>query len=270
MHRGSEHSTSFWKYLRLVCAHVFTQFHFWRDMLIGCGAAIITFLVQLRWGLIPLQDWQGHRFKWIASYAIPFLLFLAGDVAWRLFSAPWRLHQNYEQVYQNKYSEMRDVQEILRSDSADCRRQLYQALANPSGPDIVFEFAARDQLRIRNLKGGAAHNLLIHSFTNGVSDGMVFMEHRFPFLAEGEHYDFSPHIESLLTGHAFGFFKLDAFVHSVHRKQPDALETMIPFTVTYWDGAEKDFKSEFEMYHNFLTKQWRITRTRKLAELHRT
>lgn len=147
------------------------------------------------------------------------------------------------------------------------RAELKNALSDPSGPEIMLEVAARDSLRVKNVKGGTAHDVLVHSFKNG---RLTCGEHRIGYIAEGGSAEFAPMIESD-GGHTFSsMFRFDAFLTAAQRgkaAEEKTLQETIPITVTCWDGGERTFMYEFDLYYNFVTQEKRITLKRRSAEL---
>src|SRR5271168_3598651 len=153
----------FCNYSGLVFARVFRKFPFWWDMFLGTVASILTFALQVRWGLIPLRDWQGHKLHWVLSFTLPYVILLTGHLIWRFTTAPWRVYQDQEQVCRGINAQTA----VLETNVSALKKDLEKALAFPEGPEIVLEESARNHFRVRNLKGGTAYNVMVHSFTHG-------------------------------------------------------------------------------------------------------
>jgi hypothetical protein len=87
---------SFFGHTRLTLSRAFDDFKFGRDMVLGGSLAAGTLALQVLWKLIPLADWREHRWQWIGSVVIPFVLVFGIDCLRRIVTGPWRLHQKQE------------------------------------------------------------------------------------------------------------------------------------------------------------------------------
>lgn len=88
--------TTFFEYVGMALRRAFREFEIGRDMGIGASIAVLTLGLQVWWRLIPLKDWEEHKWQWVISVAGPFVIVLGGHALWRLISAPWRIHQDQE------------------------------------------------------------------------------------------------------------------------------------------------------------------------------
>lgn len=61
-------------------------------MFISAVLAIATVLLQVRFGLIALNEWQGNEKHWILSVTLPFAAVIGIHVIWRILSTPPKLH----------------------------------------------------------------------------------------------------------------------------------------------------------------------------------
>jgi hypothetical protein len=88
--------TTFLQYTGMALRRAFREFEIGRDMGIGASIAVLNLGLQVWWRLIPLKDWEEHKWQWVISAVGPFIVVLGGHSLWRLISAPWRVHQDQE------------------------------------------------------------------------------------------------------------------------------------------------------------------------------
>lgn len=149
------------------------------------------------------------------------------------------------------------------------QQELDRATKNPEGPKIGLDLAPVSAIVVKNLGGGVAHDVVVHSFKNGT---MVCDEHKIGYLADGEPHTFTPFIRSM-SGHEMSSpFRFDNFMIAAERsKAPEEKtgEARVPISVTYWDGGEKDFICEYELYRNLVTQEMRFTMKSRQIQLRR-
>jgi hypothetical protein len=150
-------------------------------MLIGSILALLTLGFQVIWKLIPLKDWQEHRWQWIASFVLPFAIVLVAHVVWRLITAPWRLHQDQETVASKKEIELRDRIALLEFDERDCRRELLAWKATK--PEIAIEV---DRVIPKAPKGGVYEMFLLVTATLREPKNVLISEYKLElYMPEG-------------------------------------------------------------------------------------
>src|SRR5271154_1390159 len=88
--------TTFIEHTAMSLRRAFRDFDIGRDMLYGACIAALTLTLQVWWRLIPLKDWEEHKWQWVISFISPFILVIGGHSIWRIVSAPWRVHQDQE------------------------------------------------------------------------------------------------------------------------------------------------------------------------------
>lgn len=153
-------ATDFWSYTRLVRAHAFHEFAWGRDTLIAGVLALVTTGLQAHWRLIPLVDWNEHKWQWIGSVALPFLVVLGIHIIWRLAIAPWRVHQDQEQ----KHS---DETFLLHRQSETCKRELQNERDKTQQPDIALGWDWSDEVKAHNqLMGRTEKDIIVHNRSN--------------------------------------------------------------------------------------------------------
>ena len=116
--------TTFWGHARLMLRGAFEDFDFGRDMFIGGCIAVGTLALQVLWKLIPLADWREHRWQWIGSIVLPFIIVFGVDCMRRTLIGPWKLHQKQE----------RELHEI--------RQRLEEEIAKNKSPEFTGEINA--------------------------------------------------------------------------------------------------------------------------------
>jgi len=158
-------------HIHLLLLRAFKDFKVVRDMAIGAIIAVITLALQVWWELIPLVDWQKHRSQWIASFVIPFFVILGGHVLWRLFSAPWRVHQDQESAFRAAIQEKEYKIQKQAIENEEVNKRLQEVLEKAEGPKILLtwdapkEFAGlgikRERLIIENASDIDAYHVKI-------------------------------------------------------------------------------------------------------------
>jgi hypothetical protein len=86
---------------------VFKDFKVGRDMLIGAIISAATVLLQYWFGLISVSDWQGHKWRWILSVVLPFGAYLCLHILTKAVRAPYEVHRDREQLYEQELSQLR-------------------------------------------------------------------------------------------------------------------------------------------------------------------
>lgn len=261
-------TTTFSEHARMIARRAFRDFDPVRDMLRGIVAVLGTIALQALWRLISAPDWKAHKWLWIASVVVPIMLVFVCDIASRLIRAPWQLYQERETKLLGDISEAEAVNRKLSEElktAGETNIKLNEALQD-SGPHFAVERGARHVLRLSNLKGGPAHDIVVHRLRNG---NMTCLEHRISYLAEGTHTEFIPRIESD-SGHSYASdFRLDAFLKAGEQGktlEEKTLKATIPLIVTCWDGRKSDITSEFEIQYDFITEYIHIIlRDRKVT-----
>lgn len=97
----------FWQYFRKVSSRAFKDSKWVRDMAIGACLSVATIALRAQWGMISSNDWRMHERQWIASIVLPIIAFMAIRVAYRILTAPWRVHQDQEIVHAEEMEELR-------------------------------------------------------------------------------------------------------------------------------------------------------------------
>ena len=100
----------------MVMRRAFLDFKWARDMTIGACLGVASIFLQVRWILIPLQDWSAHKWQWIGSVVIPVLIVLAVHIGWRLATAPWRVHQDQEAAQLTNIDLLRKENEVAQQE----------------------------------------------------------------------------------------------------------------------------------------------------------
>jgi hypothetical protein len=108
----------------MALCRAFRDFVIGRDMAWGAYAAIGTVSLQVLWKLISEEDWRLHKWRWVASVTLPFLFIVIGHTAWRLLTAPWRLHQDHEKEYQEKETKLLNEVQTERTIRLDAEQRL--------------------------------------------------------------------------------------------------------------------------------------------------
>ncbi len=135
-------------------------------MAYGAILAAITLTLQVWWRLIPLKDWQEHRWQWIASFVLPFLIVLSVHVVWRLVSAPWRVYQDQEKTFMVEKT-------ALETQCSESRRKLDEEQAKRGRPELMASFmmimGERPQwwLYLKNSSSLPAVNVNVRDIRNG-------------------------------------------------------------------------------------------------------
>jgi hypothetical protein len=93
-------------------------------MALGGAISVANLALQVWWTLISPQDWSKHRGHWIASAVLPIVAVLAIHIAWRLGSAPWRVHQDQEAAYALAVEKAANDAVLLRNEIAVLKDRL--------------------------------------------------------------------------------------------------------------------------------------------------
>jgi len=153
--------------------------------------------------------------------------------------------------------------EIDRTSIASLSADLQRALANPTGPEIVIRQDQPNSLTLVNAGKGTAHQVDIREMTNG---HYRCKGRHISHIAEGKEFMYYVEIE-LINSHAVFATgdRLERFLmagdegKTVEEKK---LSAHLPFHISYWDGGDKDYFCEYEMFYNRITQQFTVTRTK--------
>ena len=153
-------STSLWKYTCVVLARAFGEFTWGRDTAIGCGLSVATIALQVHWGLISVTDWKQHTEQWIGSVVLPFVAVLVIHIAWRLVTAPWRLHQDQEQKHADEVF-------LLSRKLETCKTELQNETDKIQQPDVALVWDWTDEVKAHNqLFGRTEKDIIVHNRSN--------------------------------------------------------------------------------------------------------
>jgi hypothetical protein len=154
---------TFLQHTKAVFCLAFRQFGLARDMALGAIIAALSIMLQAKWGLISTQDWQSHKWRWIASVILPFVGVLLVDSLLRIARAPWLLHREQE----SRHDETRKELERSKTECA-----AYRSTLERRGPKLWLEWGGSTNLSqrtlgITNLDGGPATNIQLEEMTDG-------------------------------------------------------------------------------------------------------
>jgi hypothetical protein len=131
--------TTFWRHCRLVLGRAFDDFGLGRDMALGAALAVATTGLQVFWKLISEQDWNLNKWRWIASVVLPFVVVIALHIAYRLLTAPWRVHQQQESENWNTTQSLVAVEESLRTQIEQLKRKVGKLTWPEDRPRLTFQ-----------------------------------------------------------------------------------------------------------------------------------
>lgn len=105
-------------------------------MILGAFIAAITVGLQAWFGLIKAADWHQHKWLWILTVIVPFVVVLAIDAAYRIITAPWRVYQDQEREFANAEAEQdRRFSEVKR-ELAEARSEIERLIWLPGRPQV--------------------------------------------------------------------------------------------------------------------------------------
>jgi len=107
----SHHST--WEHYQAVAREMFKKLDMGRDMVLGAILSVGAIGLQAFWGLIAVTDWQKHKWQWILSVTLPFLIVLVGHLLWRLLKAPFRVYRDLADTYEAELSDLRNYKKTV-------------------------------------------------------------------------------------------------------------------------------------------------------------
>lgn len=183
--------TTFFQHAGMTLRRAFRDFDIGRDMLYGACIAALTLALQVWWRLIPLKDWEEHKWQWVISFISPFVLVIGGHSIWRIVSAPWRLYQDQDELHDKELSKLNDeLGELRRFKRTVEAEEVYLEPSSPLCSTFVVSF---------NWESGASPGLSLRSaFTNNRKPGFpgktarrvkanitYFDSEREPFTIEG-------------------------------------------------------------------------------------
>jgi hypothetical protein len=146
--------TTFFQHSSMLLRRAFREFGIGRDMGLGAFIAALGLGLQVWWELIPVKDWQEHKWHWVISVVAPFVLVLGGHALWRLITAPWRVHQDQE-------GEMETLREFQKAVN---EKEVHLEPSNPLCSTFVTNF---------NWETGSSPGLCLRSgFTNNRKPGL--------------------------------------------------------------------------------------------------
>ena len=253
---------TFFGHARLSLHRAFKDFDLARDMAYGAILAAITLTLQVWWRLIPLKDWQEHWWQWIASFVLPFLIVLSVHVAWRLISAPWRVHQDQEK-------EFADQKTVLEARNADLQKGLSEEIDKRKRPEVavICDWKMPEKRPIER----DARSFLLQTINDVAALDVKILDIR---LEEGiAQFEVVP----LITGRsqskayctidqnqnatyaAFDFFSLVR--QSVEKSGKKMSELELPIVVEYRDAYGTWHESINKLKYNWFLGQGRIVET---------
>ena len=92
------------------------------------------------WRLIPLKDWEEHKWHWIVSLIAPFILVIGGHSIWRIVLAPWRVHQDQEKSNSEKIEKLSCELEKAKADYLIVDSKLKEVVHRAQGPKLYLHW----------------------------------------------------------------------------------------------------------------------------------
>jgi hypothetical protein len=133
----------FWKYQVAVLGLAFTDFHMGRDMILGTAIALLNLIFSISFRLIPLKDWNDHKWLWVIATVSPYVIVLLFHFIWRLLLAPAQMHyqslDNFDSVTREREKGEWELRSIIASKEAE--------IAQHEGPEIFLHYDLPDQAR---------------------------------------------------------------------------------------------------------------------------
>ncbi len=109
-------------------------------MLWGTYTAIGTIVLQALWRLIGEEDWRTRKWLWVASVTAPFVLVIVADVARRVITAPWGVHQDQEEAHREREGELQAEIETQRDGRERAEAKIRELLAGPAFTGHFYQF----------------------------------------------------------------------------------------------------------------------------------
>jgi hypothetical protein len=97
----------FRQYSWKVACRAFKDIKWMRDMAIGACVSVASVVLRASLGIMSRSDRKLHGRQWIASIVLPIIAWMAIRIAYRLLTAPWRVHQDQESVHDVEMQVMR-------------------------------------------------------------------------------------------------------------------------------------------------------------------
>jgi hypothetical protein len=145
--------------------------------------------------------------------------------------------------------------------------RLHRALTVPSGPEIAMQYLPPNQFIVRNLRGGTAHNIVVHPFKSGT---WTILGKHIDYLKEGGQDAFSAMIQGASGVWPAGDHRLRTALQDSEKGKSFEEKTgraRLPIRITFWDGGDRDFIQELLLEYNFITEEMSFTLTDRRADL---